>query len=68
VNLGPTQAQTYFNIVRYGDLVTVTGTSRGPADLLAVGDPGMTDYNVPWATYVAKSALGGPVTTQALPA
>jgi lipoprotein-anchoring transpeptidase ErfK/SrfK len=68
VNLSPAHAQRYFNTVRYGDLVTVTGTSRGPADLLEVGDPGMTDYNVTWARYVAGSALGGTVTTTPLTA
>jgi lipoprotein-anchoring transpeptidase ErfK/SrfK len=68
INLSPAHAEAYFNLIRYGDLVTVTGTSRGPADLLRSGDPGMTDWNVSWATYTAASALGGQVTTQLLPA
>jgi lipoprotein-anchoring transpeptidase ErfK/SrfK len=68
INLSPSHATTYFGIARYGDLVTVTGTSRGPDDLLRTGDPGMADWNTSWATYVQGSALGGPVITQLLPA
>jgi lipoprotein-anchoring transpeptidase ErfK/SrfK len=63
VNLSPAHAQTYFGWARYGDLVTVTGTSRGPADLLQDGDPGMADWNETWAQYVGGSALGAAVTT-----
>ena len=68
VNLSPAHAVAYFNLARYGDLVTVTGTSRGAGDLVRSGDPGMSDWNVPWTTYAAASALGGQTTTQLLPA
>ena len=66
INLSPARATAYFAFARYGDLVTVTGTSRTAADLVASGDPGMADWNVPWSTYTAASALGGQVTTAAL--
>ena len=67
INLSPAHAQAYYNLVRYGDLVTVTGTNRGPQDLIASGDPGMADWNLPFTTYAAASALGGAITTQPLP-
>jgi lipoprotein-anchoring transpeptidase ErfK/SrfK len=63
INLSPSHATTYYGIARYGDLVTVTGTIRGPDDLVRGGDPGMADWNESWATYVAGSALGVEVTT-----
>jgi lipoprotein-anchoring transpeptidase ErfK/SrfK len=63
INLSPARATSYFAFARYGDLVTVKGTSRGPADLVAGGDPGMSDWNLPWSTYTAASALGGEITT-----
>ncbi len=66
INLSPTRAQAYYNLVRYGDLVTVTGTSRTPADLIAVQDPGMTDWNTSWSQWVAGSALGASITTGAV--
>lgn len=66
INLSPARAISYFNYSRYGDLITVKNTSRGPADLIAGGDPGMSDWNVSWSTYVAASALGSEVTTTQL--
>jgi lipoprotein-anchoring transpeptidase ErfK/SrfK len=66
INLSPARAQSYFAFARYGDLITVKATSRGPADLVAGGDPGMDDWNVSWTTYTAASALGGEITTGAL--
>jgi lipoprotein-anchoring transpeptidase ErfK/SrfK len=66
INLSPAHATAYYNLARYGDLVVVTGTNRGPQDLLASGDPGMADWNQPFSQYAQASALGGAVTTQAL--
>ncbi len=66
INLSPARAQSYFAFARYGDLITVKGTSRGPADLVSGGDPGMDDWNVSWSTYTAASALTGEITTGAL--
>jgi lipoprotein-anchoring transpeptidase ErfK/SrfK len=67
INLSPAHATAYYNLARYGDLVVVTGTNRGPQDLLQSGDPGMADWNEPFAQYAADSALGGAITTQLLP-
>ena len=66
VNLSNAHAAAYYAQAHYGDLVTVTGTIRGPADLLANGDPGMADWNTSWAAWVAGSATGSPVTTAQL--
>jgi len=66
INLSPAHATAYYNLARYGDLVVVTGTNRGPQDLLASGDPGMADWNLTWSQYQASSALGGEITTQLL--
>jgi lipoprotein-anchoring transpeptidase ErfK/SrfK len=67
INLSPAHATAYFNLARYGDLVTVTGTSRTSADLVRSGDPGMADWNMTWTQYAAGSALNGAITTQPLP-
>jgi len=66
VNLSTGHAAAYYAQAHYGDLVTVTGTIRGPADLLANGDPGMADWNTSWAAWLAGSATGSPVTTTQL--
>jgi lipoprotein-anchoring transpeptidase ErfK/SrfK len=66
INLSPSHAQAYYNLARYGDLVVVTGTNRGPQDLLASGDPGMADWNVTFTQYAAASALSGAISTQQL--
>ena len=66
INLSDANGRTYFELARYGDLVTVTNSTRDASDLVARGDPGMVDWNLPWPEYVAGSALGLPVTTDAL--
>jgi lipoprotein-anchoring transpeptidase ErfK/SrfK len=66
INLSPSHAQAYYNLAKYGDLVVVTGTNRSAQDLVASGDPGMADWNLPWSQYTASSALGGEITTQQL--
>jgi len=66
INLSPARATAFYNLSRYGDLVTVTGTSRTAADLIAVQDPGMTDWNTSWTQWVAGSALGASITTGAI--
>ena len=68
INLSQANAITYYNLAQYGDLVTVTGTIRTPADLLATGDPGMADWNTTWSGWVAGSALHTTVTTGPIPA
>lgn len=66
INLSDANGKTYFDLARYGDLVTVTNSTRDASDLVARGDPGMVDWNLPWSEYVAGSALGRPLTTDAL--
>lgn len=66
VNLTEDRGEQFFDASRYGDLVTVKNSSRGPDDLVRRGDPGMADWNSSWARYSAGSALDGAVTTAAL--
>jgi lipoprotein-anchoring transpeptidase ErfK/SrfK len=63
INLSPAHATEYFNFARYGDIVTVKNTSRSASDLVAGGDPGMSDWNLSWSQYVGASALGSDITT-----
>ena len=67
INLSPSHAISYYKLAQYGDLVTVTGTIRNADDLVASGDPGMTDWNTTWTAWVAGSALHAPVTTVPIP-
>ncbi|WP_166345305.1 L,D-transpeptidase [Phytoactinopolyspora limicola] len=66
INLNDANGETFFDLVRYGDIVTVTNSTRDADDLVARGDPGMVDWNQPWAEYVAGSALGEEITTREL--
>ncbi|HEY9378203.1 MAG TPA: Ig-like domain-containing protein [Jiangellaceae bacterium] len=66
INLSDANGRTFFKTARYGDVVTVTNSTRGASDLVTRGDPGMVDWNMPWADYVAGSALDRPVTTDPL--
>lgn len=66
INLSEANGATFFQTARYGDIVTVTNSTRGPEDLVKRGDPGMADWNLKWQNYVAGSALGKPITTTAL--
>jgi len=68
INLSQANAIAYFQLAEYGDLVTVTGTPRTAADLLASGDPGMADWNTTWSAWMAGSALHATVTTGPIPA
>lgn len=66
INLSAANGATFFQLAQYGDIVTVANSTRGPEDLLQRGDPGMADWNLTWDQLVADSALGAPVTTDAL--
>ncbi|WP_084470099.1 L,D-transpeptidase [Jiangella gansuensis] len=66
INLSDANGAAYFRLAQYGDVLTVTNSTRGPEDLVERGDPGMADWNLTWDQYVAGSALGEPVTTAAL--
>jgi lipoprotein-anchoring transpeptidase ErfK/SrfK len=63
INLNDANGETFFNLVRYGDVVTVRNSTREADDLVERGDPGMVDWNKPWSEYVAGSALGEAITT-----
>ena len=66
INLSTSRANSFYNLVTYGDLVTVVHTNRGPQDLIDKGDPGMTDWNTPFSTWVQGSALKAAITTSPL--
>ncbi|SEF15727.1 L,D-transpeptidase [Jiangella alba] len=66
INLSQANGATFFQLAQYGDIVTVANSTRGPEDLLERGDPGMADWNLGWDQLVADSALGAPITTDAL--
>ncbi|PSL05460.1 lipoprotein-anchoring transpeptidase ErfK/SrfK [Haloactinopolyspora alba] len=66
INLSHANGATFFDLVRYGDLVTVKNSTRGPGDLVSRGDPGMADWNLSWPEYVEGSATGDPLTTAPL--
>ncbi len=67
INLSTSRATSFYDLVTYGDLVTVTHTNRGPQDLIDKGDPGMTDWNTPFSKWVLGSALKTAITTRPLP-
>lgn len=66
INLSDANGAAFFASARYGDIVTVANSTRGPEDLVNRGDPGMADWNLSWADYVAGSASGAEITTDAL--
>jgi lipoprotein-anchoring transpeptidase ErfK/SrfK len=68
IHLSPTRAKTYYDLAQYGDLVTVSGTGRPIDDLVSRGDPGASDWNSSWTSYVAGSAIGAAITTDPLTA
>ncbi len=66
INLSEANGATFFQLAQYGDIVTVANSTRGPEDLIDRGDPGMADWNLAWEQYVAGSATGASITTDAL--
>lgn len=66
LNLSEANGEAYFKMSRFGDVVEVINSSRGPDDLVNRGDPGMVDWNQDWDGYVAGSALGSEFTTDKL--
>jgi lipoprotein-anchoring transpeptidase ErfK/SrfK len=63
INLSTARATAFYDLVSYGDLVTVVRTARSAQDLIDRQDPGMTDWNTTWKSWVAGSALKAAVTT-----
>ena len=53
VNLSPDNATWFFNFTQRGDIVNVVGTNRAPE----LGDVAMKDWNIPWAYWLAGSAI-----------
>jgi lipoprotein-anchoring transpeptidase ErfK/SrfK len=57
VHLSDIAAQDFYNHAVAGDVVIVQHTGRGPQERLATQDPGLIDWNLPWAQWVAGSAV-----------
>lgn len=58
LNLSETNAETYYDQVRYGDVVEVVNSTREADDLVERGDPGMVDWNMSWQQLLAGSERG----------
>lgn len=58
LNLSEANAETFFDMAQYGDLVEVVGSSREATDLIERGDPGMADWNLTWPRLLENSAMG----------
>ncbi|SEM60994.1 L,D-transpeptidase [Streptacidiphilus jiangxiensis] len=54
VHLSLANSKWYYNAVKQGDPVTITGSPRGKA----AGDNGYADYDLSWAQWLAGSATG----------
>ncbi|MEY9874250.1 lipoprotein-anchoring transpeptidase ErfK/SrfK [Streptacidiphilus sp. MAP12-33] len=54
VHLSYANAEWYYNQVKVGDPLTITGSPRGKA----AGDNGYADYNLSWSQWLAGSATG----------
>ena len=57
VHLSDTDAKTFYQDAVVGDVVIVSRTGRGPQERIATQDPGLYDWNLPWAQWQAGSAL-----------
>lgn len=59
INLGPSNALSFYNVSRIGDVVEVTGSSRPPV----TGDHGVMDWSTPWSQWTPGKvvALAGSV-------
>ena len=58
LNLSEANAETYFDMVRYGDVVEVVNSIRDADDLVERADPGMVDWNMSWEQIVVGSERG----------
>jgi lipoprotein-anchoring transpeptidase ErfK/SrfK len=58
LNLSEANAETYFDMVRYGDVVEVVNSTREADDLVERADPGMVDWNMSWEQILAGSERG----------
>ncbi|MGH3098015.1 MAG: Ig-like domain-containing protein [Streptosporangiales bacterium] len=57
IHLSTTHAHRYYRHAKPGDVVIVKGSNQGPQERVAVGDPGLVDWNIPWSQWKAGSAL-----------
>jgi lipoprotein-anchoring transpeptidase ErfK/SrfK len=57
IHLTDANAKTYYDNTVIGDVVIVSNTGRGPEERIATQDPGLYDWNLSWADWVAGSAL-----------
>jgi lipoprotein-anchoring transpeptidase ErfK/SrfK len=57
IHLRDTDAQEFYNHAVMGDVVIVSHTGRGPQQRIATQDPGLYDWNLPWSTWTAGSAV-----------
>lgn len=53
INLSPTNATSFFNFSRVGDVVEVTGSPRPPAS----GDHGVMDWDTPWSQWAPGNVI-----------
>jgi lipoprotein-anchoring transpeptidase ErfK/SrfK len=53
VHLSYSDAQWYYNLMKQGDPVKITGSPRGKAS----GDNGYADYDVSWTDWLAESGM-----------
>lgn len=61
VHLSLADSKWYYDFVKQGDPVTITGSPRGKA----AGDNGYAAFSMTWAAWLAGSATGAQTTTQA---
>jgi hypothetical protein len=61
VHLSLSDAKWYYNYVKQGDPVTITGSPRGKA----AGDNGYADFNLSWTQWLQGSGSGQITTTPA---
>ncbi|QIQ02568.1 L,D-transpeptidase [Streptomyces liangshanensis] len=62
VHLSLADAKWFYDYVKQGDPVTITGSPRGNA----AGDNGYADFNLTWSQWLAQSATGAHATSVAL--
>ncbi len=59
VHLSLADAKWFYDHVKQGDPITITGSPRGKA----AGDNGYADFNLSWNAWLADSGMGGPTQT-----
>ncbi len=61
VHLSLADAKWFYNFIKQGDPITITGSPRGKA----AGDNGYADFNLSWTTWLQDSGAGQVTTTVA---